>query len=76
VPDLSIFCVIRLVALCAKLQVSKSTVYGWIDPKSNNYHPDFPLPVRLGKSTIGWIESEVDAYLLRLIEQRNSGRTA
>ena len=75
-PESVKFSIIRLVALCEKLQVSKATVYGWMDTKSRNYNPEFPLPVRLGKTTVGWIEREVDAYLHALMEQRSSGRGA
>jgi len=43
----------------------RSTV--WYKVKTD---PDFPRPVKIGGIT-GWIESEIDAYLLRKIaEQR------
>lgn len=70
------FCIIRLAALCKKLQVSKATVYSWMDIRARSHNPDFPLPVRLGKATVGWLESEVDAFLLKRMAERDTARSA
>ncbi|WP_405238894.1 helix-turn-helix transcriptional regulator [Lentisalinibacter orientalis] len=32
----------------------------------------FPKPVKLGPRASGWVESEVDAYIESLIQQRDS----
>jgi prophage regulatory protein len=33
----------------------------------------FPKPINLGAKAVGWIESEVDAWIDALIEARNQG---
>lgn len=68
--------ILRLVALREKLQVSKATVYAWMDPKAKNYNPDFPLPIRLGQSSVGWLVGEVDAFLLKRMEARDKERVS
>ncbi len=49
--------------------MSRSTIYARLDPKSKQYDPAFPRPIQLGVSScsIGWIESEVNAYIAHLI---------
>lgn len=34
----------------------------------------FPLPIRLGKCSIGWVESEIAEWIQQQIEQRNQRR--
>jgi prophage regulatory protein len=38
---------------------SRNTVHDWVKSQ------DFPKPVQLGGNRIGWIESEVDAWLAK-----------
>ena len=59
--------------------LSRSTIYGKIkfDPKRpHEYDPTFPLPITLGNNAkaVGWIESEIDAWLNAQIE--NSCKTS
>lgn len=55
-----------------KLGLSRSTIYGRINPKSKSYDPTFPKPIALGcnmtNPPVGWIEAEVDAWLTAQIE--------
>lgn len=67
--------IIRRPALEAKTGFSRSTIYARLDPKHEHYDPDFPRPVKLGSGPnppVGWVESEVDAYLAGLIERSRS----
>lgn len=58
------FQIIRLHSLCKRLDVGKTTVYDWLNPKSPRHDPSFPVPIKLSRGgAIGWIESEVDAWL-------------
>ncbi len=55
--------------------LSRSTIYGKIkrDPKRpREYDPTFPLPVTLGNGAkaVGWIESEINAWLAAQAENR------
>lgn len=52
------------------LGVSRSTIYGWLNPQSSQYLPEFPKPIRLGKSAVGWREDEI----LEFIESRSRCR--
>lgn len=50
------------------LGITRSTVYARLDPKSRQFDPAFPQPVRRGAlSSIAWVESEVQAYIAHLI---------
>lgn len=56
--------VLRLIHLMQKIGVSRSTIYDWLNPKSPRYDANFPKQLRLGKQTVGWLESEIDEWLL------------
>lgn len=53
--------------------LSRSTIYSRLNPKSPNYDPTFPKPIELGHGMqnppVGWVESEVDAWLNAQIEK-------
>ena len=49
--------VLRLPRVQARTGLSRSTIYMRVAQGS------FPKPVRLGARAIGWIESEVDAWI-------------
>ena len=49
--------VLRLPRVQARTGLSRSTIYGRAAAGS------FPKPVRLGVGAIGWIESEIDAWI-------------
>jgi prophage regulatory protein len=63
---------IRIIS-CAELQrrisLSKSAIYDRLNPKSSRYDPSFPAPISLGGMSrrIGWVESEVEAYIAALV---------
>jgi prophage regulatory protein len=49
-----------------RIGVSRSTIYAWIGKG------DFPAPVRLGTRAVGWLESDVERWLVerqRLVTQ-------
>lgn len=56
-----------------KMGLSRSTIYARMNPKSGCYDPSFPKPIVLGnsmdKSAVGWIEAELDAWLVTQIEK-------
>lgn len=58
--------VIRMTALLEALGVSRTSVYGFMDPDSSQYVPDFPLPIRLGhgeRSAMGWRLDELTDWI-------------
>ena len=52
-----------------RLGIARSTLYAYLDRRSPHFKPDFPRPIRLGATT-GFIEHEVDRYVLSLMEAR------
>ncbi|ATF91359.1 AlpA family phage regulatory protein [Pantoea allii] len=55
---------IRIASVMKKIGVGRSTIYDWINPKSPRYDATFPKRRRLGKQSIGWLESEIDEWIL------------
>lgn len=60
--------ILRLPAVIHKTGIARATIYDWLNPKSQRYDPTFPKKRKLGKQSVGWLESEIDEWLL----QRNS----
>ncbi|CAI0887526.1 helix-turn-helix transcriptional regulator [Serratia fonticola] len=57
--------VLRIRAVVNKLGIARSTIYDWINPKSPRYDATFPKQRRLGMQSVGWLESELDTWLLQ-----------
>ncbi|HAT2606108.1 AlpA family phage regulatory protein [Enterobacter chengduensis] len=57
--------ILRMRALTAKLGISRSTIYDWLDPTSPRYDATFPKQRRLGQQSVGWIETDVDQWILQ-----------
>lgn len=56
---------IRLKEVIDCTGLSRSTVYKYISERT------FPKPVSLGDRSVGWIESEVNDWILARIEERD-----
>lgn len=63
------FRILRMKGLVAKTNRSKSALYDLQNQRSPRFDPTFPQPLRLGPRTVGWLEHEVDEWLLN--RQRN-----
>ncbi|OHT22349.1 hypothetical protein A3Q29_11050 [Providencia stuartii] len=57
--------ILRIPAVMAKIGIARSTIYDWLNPNSKRYDSTFPKPRRLGKQSVGWIEIEIDEWLLQ-----------
>ncbi|EAP2786388.1 AlpA family phage regulatory protein [Salmonella enterica] len=57
--------VLRMRAVAAKLGIARSTIYDWLNAKSPRHDPAFPKPYPLGKQSVGWLESELDEWILQ-----------
>jgi prophage regulatory protein len=56
----------------ARTGLSRSTIYAKIrhNPKRpSDYDQTFPTPVSIGAKAVGWVESEIDAWLTAQVEQ-------
>ena len=60
--------ILRMPALTNKLGIARSTIYDWINPASPRYDETFPRQLHLGSQSVGWLESDIDHWLL----QRNN----
>jgi prophage regulatory protein len=57
--------ILRLPGVMQKTGIARSTIYDWVNPKSPRYDATFPKQRRLGQQSVGWLESELDDWLLR-----------
>ncbi len=58
--------ILRRKQLEAKTGLARSTIYDKIRLNPNRpggYDPTFPKPIALGAKSVGWVESEVEAWL-------------
>ncbi|MFH6894479.1 helix-turn-helix transcriptional regulator [Providencia huaxiensis] len=55
--------ILRLPEVMARISVSRSTIYDWLNPISPRYDPTFPIQIRLGKQSVGWAESAINEWL-------------
>jgi prophage regulatory protein len=63
--------IIRLKELIELTALSRSTIYNKIDSSSSQFDSEFPIPISLGASSVGWIASEVNLWINSKIQQRN-----
>lgn len=55
----------------ARTGLSRSTIYSKLkhNPKRpGDYDPTFPTPISVGAKAVGWIESELDVWLIAQIK--------
>lgn len=64
--------VLRLKDMMFKLSIARSTLYDWMSESSPRYDPSFPKRVRLGLKSVGWLESEVDQWILARFNQADA----
>lgn len=62
--------ILRRLEVLALLGISKSTFADWQNPKSKRYRPDFPKKIQLGTNSVGYLESEVNAFIQSLADSR------
>lgn len=56
--------ILRLKDILFKVNVARSTLYDWMNERSPRHDPTFPKRVKIGLSSVGWLESEVDDWIL------------
>jgi prophage regulatory protein len=61
--------ILRLPAVKARTGLSRSTIYLRIAAGT------FPAPVSLGARAVGWIESEIDAWLSTMVDRSRRQKT-
>lgn len=53
---------LKLPAVQDRFKVSRAGIYARLNPKDPAYDPEFPVPIRIGKNAVRFIEHELEAY--------------
>jgi prophage regulatory protein len=61
--------ILRIRQVMAKTGLARSTIYFLIALNK------FPRPVRLGERAVGWLESSIDAWIQRRLDDGSSSDT-
>jgi len=67
--------IIRLPEVRRRTGLSRSAIYAKIGRSSrrpDDHDASFPRPVRLGARAVGWLDSEIDAWLSRQAANRGA----
>lgn len=64
--------IIRTSEVIARLGISKSTFYEWQNPKSKYYIDKFPQKIKLGANSVGYLESDIENYIINLIQNNTT----
>ncbi|HDO1376246.1 helix-turn-helix transcriptional regulator [Aeromonas veronii] len=56
--------ILRLKDILFKVNVARSTLYDWMNERSPRHDPTFPKRVKIGIKSVGWLEDEVDSWIL------------
>jgi len=59
--------VLRIDDVKARVGLSRSAIYDKINPTSQWYDPTFPKQISLGFRSVGWLESEISAWIQQRI---------
>ena len=51
--------IMRMIDVQRTVALSRSSIYNKINKKSRYFDHEFPKPIKIGKSAIGWIAAEV-----------------
>lgn len=62
--------ILRMRKVTEKTGLGRSAIYDRMNPHSPRYDPTFPKSVSLGGRSVGFVEAEVDAWLIARISQR------
>lgn len=55
--------IIRLKEVIAVTGVSRSVIYGKLNPQSKSYDDTFPKPIKLSPMCVGWSAFEVNQWI-------------
>lgn len=60
--------ILRLTPVIQKTGISRATIYDKINKG------EFPRPISLGVRSVGWLESEIEAWIASRIEASRGGK--
>lgn len=50
---------LRIAGLCKLLGLSRSTIYGKLNPRSTQYDDKFPKPFKIATKAVAWSSNEI-----------------
>lgn len=56
--------VLRMGGVERKTGLSRANLYNKLNPRSKYYDETFPQQIQLGIGSVGWLESEIDTWIL------------
>ncbi|ARD39373.1 AlpA family transcriptional regulator [Edwardsiella ictaluri] len=56
--------ILRMNDVIQKTGLARSTIYDRLNHKSPRYDDSFPKPIKIGLSAVGWLEHEINAWIL------------
>lgn len=65
--------VLRIKQVTHCIGLARSTIYDYLNPKSPRHDPTFPKPIKLGSSSVGWLESEIEQWIGSKVAVRSDG---
>ena len=57
--------ILRLKGVIERTGLARSTIYKYVDAGT------FPKPISLGGRSVGWIDTEVEEWILSAVEERD-----
>lgn len=60
---------LRRKSTAERLGVSLTTLDDWRNPKAKRYRPDFPKAIKVANGVTCFLESEINAYVLKLANE-------
>ena len=64
--------IVRRNEVLKMLGIGRTTLADWQNPNSKRYRADFPQKIPLGTNAVGYLESEINAFLQRLADNRQA----
>lgn len=61
--------ILRLKQVSALIGLSRSTIYDRMNPLSPRYDEKFPRPIKIGKSSVGWLESSLNEWIELMVKK-------
>lgn len=67
--------VLRLKQLVLQIGMCRASIYDKLNPNSSRHDPSFPKPIKLGSTAVGFLLSEVNAWIdSRISASRPNGK--
>ena len=63
--------VLRMHDVSEKIGLRRSALYNKLNSRSSGFDPSFPRPIRISARAVGWLDSEVDAWVASRARERD-----